>query len=71
MDRSYDILQVVYDVFNIGKILLQNSTAFFTKKIFLRRTLTPYTLDLYLRHADEHTPLFIYIIKSYAVPCTA
>jgi len=32
MDRSYDVLQAVYGVFNIGKILLRNSTAFFHKK---------------------------------------
>jgi len=35
MDRSYDVLQAVYDVFNIGKILLQNSMAFFIKKYTL------------------------------------
>jgi len=34
MDRSYDVLQAVYGIFNIDKILLRNSTAFFKKKYF-------------------------------------
>jgi len=34
MDRSYDVLQAVYGIFNIGKILLRNSPVFFHKKIF-------------------------------------
>jgi len=39
MDRSYAVLQAIYGVFNIGKILLQNSMAFFRRTLYVFTTL--------------------------------